>query len=507
VLLVASVAQAASSTAASSDADAPRRFALVIGHNEGDVGEEDLRYARVDAERMADVLLRLGDVRATDLVSLVDDRDTATTVFAALDELELRLAQVSGPSVLVVYYSGHASQRALHLGRTQVSLRDLDERLQHSHAATRVLILDACRSGSLTRVKGGEAAAPEIDAVGYAVVTASAAGEDAAESEELQGSFFTHALTSAMSGAADDDGDGRVTLTEAYDYAFNHTVRLSTTSSAGVQHPTFRYDLRGRSDLVLTRLDDEQGRVFASARTQMVLFSSGRVVAELAANDTNRFLVVPPGTYTVVARSDTTMFEGELHVERGQTTALNVSTLKASSFARLVRKGHSDRPVVAGLMLGASATLSAVPWAGGLQLQVPLALSWATITPKLDLSWGNAYFLEFYDVTGDIVRQSYTSARIGAVMSATWDASWVSLSAGAGAGLHLVQQYTERDWGSSDIALGLGIAGTIDVAAQVPLPGRWFVEAGSELGVSTVTLVQGSTNVLFSPRLSLGLWL
>ncbi len=233
VLLVGSAARAASSTVSDADADAPRRFALVIGHNQGAVGEEDLRYARVDAERMADVLLRLGDVRATDMVTLVDDRDTGATVFAALDELELRLAQVSGPSLLVVYYSGHASQRALHLGRTQVSLRELDERLQRSHAATRVLILDACRSGSLTRVKGGEAAAPEIDAVGYAVVTASAAGEDAAESDDLQGSFFAHALTSAMSGAADDDGDGRVTLTEAYEYAFNHTVRLSTTSAAG----------------------------------------------------------------------------------------------------------------------------------------------------------------------------------------------------------------------------------------------------------------------------------
>lgn len=503
----ASAVSADVNDAASDAANEPRRFALVIGHNEGEVGEEPLRYARVDAERMADVLLRLGDVRATDLVTLVDDRDNADTVIAALNELELRIAQVNGPTLLVVYYSGHASQRALHLGRSPLQLRDLDERLRQSRAAARLLILDACRSGSLTRVKGGEAAAPEIDAVGYAVVTASAAGEDAAESDELQGSFFTHALTSALSGAADDDGDRRITLTEAYDYAFNRTVKLSTTSSAGVQHPTFRYDLRGRSDLVLTRFDDEQGRVFASARTQMVLFSSGRVVAELAANDANRFLVVAPGTYAVVARSDKTLFEGDLVVVAGQTTALNVSTLKASSFARLVRKGHSEQPLVAGVALGPSTTVSALPWSWGVQLQVPLALPQLTITPQLDLSSGADYFL-VDSVTDDTVAQRYTSVRLTSALSLTWDASWVSLSAGVVGGVHVVQQTTERTWNTEpDVVYAIGLTGGVDGAAQVSLPGRWFVELGSGLGVSAVTLVPGSTNVLLAPRLLLGLWL
>lgn len=506
LLVWCATAAHAASAASSEAANEPRRFALVIGHNEGDVGEEALRYARVDAERMADVLLRLGDVRATDLVTLVDDRDTAETVVAALDELEQRIAQVSGPTLLVVYYSGHASQRALHLGRSQLVLRDLDERLRQSRAATRLLILDACRSGSLTRVKGGEAAAPEIDAVGYAVVTASAAGEDAAESDDLQGSFFTHALTSALSGAADDDGDRRITLTEAYDYAFNHTVKLSTTSSAGVQHPTFRYDLRGRSDLVLTRFDDEQGRVFASARTQMVLFSSGRVVAELSANDANRFLVVAPGTYAVVARSDETMFEGDLVVVAGQTTALNVSMLKASSFARLVRKGHSEHPLVAGLALGPSLTFSALPWSVGLHLQVPIALSQVTITPQLDVSTGSELFY-VYAVTFDTITQNYTSVRLSTAVSLTWDASWVSLSAGLVGGVHLVQQTTFRSYSDNDVGFAAGLVGGVDAAAQFSLPGRWFLEAGSGLGVSTVTIVAGTTNVQFAPRLLLGLWL
>ena len=73
----------------------------------------------------------------------------------------------------------------------------------------------------LTRVKGGHGA-PLRDSdrrapfeQGLALLTSSAANEDAQESDALKGSFFTHHFVSALLGAADADGDGKVTLEEA----------------------------------------------------------------------------------------------------------------------------------------------------------------------------------------------------------------------------------------------------------------------------------------------------
>jgi uncharacterized caspase-like protein len=104
----------------------------------------------------------------------------------------------------------------------------------------RILIVDACRSGSLTRVKGGTPAPPfdvhvrgSDGSEGAAFLTSSAANEDAQESDALQGSFFTHYLVSGLLGAADSDGDRRVSLSEAYAYAYEGTLRASSRSLAG----------------------------------------------------------------------------------------------------------------------------------------------------------------------------------------------------------------------------------------------------------------------------------
>ena len=59
-------------------------------------------------------------------------------------------------------------------------------------------------------------------------LAATAASEDAQESDELRGSFFTHYLVSGLLGAADEDGDGAVTLAEAYDHAYAATLRATS---------------------------------------------------------------------------------------------------------------------------------------------------------------------------------------------------------------------------------------------------------------------------------------
>jgi hypothetical protein len=92
----------------------------------------------------------------------------------------------------------------------------------------------------------------EITTRGEALLTSSTSDEQARESDALRGSFFTHHLVSGLRGAADRSNDGRVTLAEAYDYAYGKTV----AQARGGQHPTFKYDLAGRGDVVLTSLSD-----------------------------------------------------------------------------------------------------------------------------------------------------------------------------------------------------------------------------------------------------------
>ena len=94
---------------ASTPAAPLRRFALVIGSNNGGNVRERLRYAGHDAETIADVLRQLGGVEQVDLDLLSEpDAQGLDRAFDALSD-RVRAERKRGQRVeLVVYYSGHA---------------------------------------------------------------------------------------------------------------------------------------------------------------------------------------------------------------------------------------------------------------------------------------------------------------------------------------------------------------------------------------------------------------
>lgn len=500
----------------STTAAAERRFALVIGHNEGAGREVALRYARHDAERMAAALREVGDFHAADIVTLIGDRDDADDVRESLDDLEARIRAIDGDTLLLVFYSGHADSVALHLGESPLPLKELDDRLRASASSVRLLVLDACRAGTLTRVKGDGADSADLSAEGYAVVTAATASEDAAESDELQGSFFTHAFVSGLLGAADENGDFRVTLDEAYRHSFDQTVRRSTQAASGVQHPTYRYELRGRSDVVLSQLSTSTQRssLVAPPRSQLLVFDAGRVVAEVARDDKGRAVVVASGRYNVVVRTDDTVYEGDVDVVEGQSVPIDLAALDASSYARLVRKGGSDS-IAPGLSAGFVTVVpfGNLPWLTGVQVNVPVTLPQVTVTTRLDLSsgWSSTAFVVAGDENAFVsVSQSYTSMRAAVLVGPVVDVPFASLSVSGVVGAQGIFQTTAREGrnsadGQGDVATAFGAVAGVDVGAHVPFLERWFIDTGLEATVSSITSESNFVTTA-SPRLALGLW-
>jgi len=75
-----------------------------------------------------------------------------------------------------------------------------------------------------------------------------------------RGRSFSHALISGLLGAADSNGDGDVALEEAYHHAYESTLRATSRTLAGTQHPTFQYEVKGQGSLVLTRPGRARGK-------------------------------------------------------------------------------------------------------------------------------------------------------------------------------------------------------------------------------------------------------
>ena len=348
VLLLMTLLTSASSLAA------PRRFALVVGENLGDPTDPALQYAEEDARRLSDTLQRVGDFDQDDLVTLL--RPSVKSLRVALSTVLANVAEAEGETLLVVFYSGHADAESLHLRGGRFPLAELRDTIAKAPASARVLVLDACRSGSLTRVKGGRPGPAfdvhletPVEAKGLAILTSSAAGEDAQESDDLRGSFFTHYFVSALLGAGDRDRDGAVTVDEAFGYAADRTVAATSATSAGPQHPTYRYELGGRQTLVLTRpgqLNVGMGVLeFPHPGWYLVRRGGGPILAELHTDERDHKLTLPAGRYQVTRRTTGQYYEGEIDVSAGSTTTVTDERFARFDYLPVARKGpSSDRP-------------------------------------------------------------------------------------------------------------------------------------------------------------------
>ncbi len=340
-----------------------RRVAVVVGANIGDDDEKPLKYAERDARRVAAVLQELGGVDQSDVVLLLGPN--ADTFELSLRSTFERLEQSGDEIVLFVYYSGHADSTSMHLGGTRYSLARLKSSLEDAPADVKVLILDACRSGEVTRVKGAVPAKPfELDSSswdvgeGIAIITSAASGEDAQESDRIEGSFFTHHFVSGLLGAADVSADGIVTLSEAYEYAYRETLR-STSRARAIQHPTYAFDIRGRRDLAVTaprRKFEGMGKLQLQAAGSYVIFDQdreGTVVAEVRVEDPTE-IALAEGAYFVRRRHKGNVYEVKADIVQKHRTTVEPHHMDRVSTGRVVRKGGADRDRAAwGIVTGA----------------------------------------------------------------------------------------------------------------------------------------------------------
>ncbi len=141
---------------------------------------------------------------------------------------------------------------------------------------------------------------------GRLIVTSSGADEASYESGLLRGSPFAHALVSGLRGAADADGDGRVTLAELYSYVYGRTLSSTLAAPAGPQHPAVRWDLVGAGEVVLAVRGAERvplGRTAGPAGPCYVTDGEDRAV--LGEIEPGATLLLRPGSYRVKCRSPT----------------------------------------------------------------------------------------------------------------------------------------------------------------------------------------------------------
>ncbi|HEX9840178.1 MAG TPA: caspase family protein, partial [Anaerolineales bacterium] len=222
------------------------KFALIIGNTEySDPKLEQLSAPGRDAEEFARVL-KSPEVCAFDEVNILLNQPE----FIVSEAIDGFFDERKPDDLLLLYFSGHGVRDELgalylavqntnrfRLRSTAIKSDFIRDAMDQSRSRRQVLILDCCNSGAFAQ--GTKAAmgvsigtAPAFQGgYGRVILTASDSTQFAWEGDKIIGetdnSLFTHFLVEGLEGEADLDGDGRITVDELYDYAYE-MVKLAT---------------------------------------------------------------------------------------------------------------------------------------------------------------------------------------------------------------------------------------------------------------------------------------
>ncbi len=460
------------------------RYAVVAGNNRGLAREEALRFAEEDARRVSTLMRSSGGVPSERLVLQTGaSKEAFTKAVRGFEGSMRRHAAAGDRTLLFVYFSGHSDGKHLQLGDELLPFKEVRELVGKSPATLKVLVVDSCQSGGLTGIKG-MAPMPDVDvwlrgqttASGMVIVTASSLGEVAQESVELGGSYFTHHLLWGLRGAADYDQDQRVTLGEAYRYAYRATVDGTWHTLAGRQHPTIELMLDQRGSVPLTDLSVRDASVRFGPELEgtyaLLEPGGGGILAEVRKpKDHVQRLAVSAGSYWVAERRGDRIWVqavtlppgGEAHVD----PALMVDHTSVVETTRKAGRGKTRGPwqMLAGygLSSGTLGTSSAMHH-GMVGLRFDLGRF--TFVPRF-----------VYGVTsgvGDLPTENTRRFKVRGLGLETWalmryEISLIDLFAGLNLGFAWLDQRLEQDSPPSEVEHS-GPAWVVGLTAGLDVP-------------------------------------
>lgn len=181
-----------------------------------------------------------------------------------------RLAKNAGPDDVIIFgFFGHGTDFGesyifpvdgfASLPKTAIQLEWIRSTLEASEARAKILIFDACQSGTLNQDDSrpkprGNGFGRSIDLLarnkGWSILTACGRHEKSWEFPEKGHGGYTHFLIEALSGEADTDDDGVITIDDIWKYTSLRTRRWANANGWS-QNPELRQNVDGDIALIV----------------------------------------------------------------------------------------------------------------------------------------------------------------------------------------------------------------------------------------------------------------
>ncbi len=250
--------------------DIDNAYALIIGISEyKDPGIRRLNYTHADAESIFKLLTDPKNLRLSkDKIKILLDEDA--TLFNIKDAISNWLYKnADKDSVVFIFFAGHGGVEEDRTKTEKDSLakyllpfdsvldnfyasalsnRDFNDLLLTIRSKKLVIFMDSCYSGGVSErtrdVKITEDPYKKLgEGEGRFVIAASQPDQRSYEDSRIKHGVFTCNLLKALSGSADLDNDGYISVIDAWKYLQDAVPRDAMALAGGEQEPIFRGDM------------------------------------------------------------------------------------------------------------------------------------------------------------------------------------------------------------------------------------------------------------------------
>ena len=269
-------------------AGTPDRWAVLIGVEDyADSKVPSLNYSVDDIEKLREVLIEHAGYKAENIKLLKNQEASAANVRSTLGTWLPR--QVSDEDMVLIYFSGHGGAEPSIRGDvkdgtekymmlsdskvddmygTAIPMSELAKIFGRIRADKLLFAMDSCYSGATGKGvmrEGMKAIGLRDDYLnaltgssGTVVLTASRASEVSMESKKLSMGVFTHFLCQALTGLADSDSDGLVSVVELFQFV-NTMVPKTAKQMGSSQHPVMKGEMSGTFPIAVVKPEGESG--------------------------------------------------------------------------------------------------------------------------------------------------------------------------------------------------------------------------------------------------------
>ena len=223
----------------------PSLYVLAVGVNQYRDGSLRLKYSVPDATGVAQAFQKIKGklYQSVNVVTLIDENVNSDGLKKTFDSIS---AKVTADDVFIFYLSGHGTTHdgdyyfipvdfryrdSSSVVNSAVSKQFLQDNLRKIKAQKTLVVLDTCNSGAF--ISGGARGMSDKTAVdrlsrstGQAIISASTDSQVAMEGYSGHG-ILTYVMLNGLSGKADSNGDGFVSLQELSSYIGDQVPELS----------------------------------------------------------------------------------------------------------------------------------------------------------------------------------------------------------------------------------------------------------------------------------------